>query len=543
MIEFNLPQNINFAISYFEIFLLLLVFSLIFYINYLNKRNKRTVSSRIKNFLDELPFENNPQFLADKILQAICKKFNFTTCSYILTNLNEPIIKNILSEPVPDLYLEDIRNKFMLSLLECGVEKKIETKKFKIVNEGNVDNKQKKVMVDFIHVPILISDVLIGMFCFSSKNYININEIDLLEIYEGVSAKYEGLSKYEEELKEDKNTFEDLINSMNSPVCMIGKNFELIYLNPSLKNLFKLGSEKDFNILDFVSDLPDSLDIEKTLQDIFLNGAQKNFKHINISGHIYDIDIFPVIRNGKIEGASILFQESSAEYKNEKIKQEFEAMLIHELRAPLTVIKTSADLIINRFTELKEAKIKEMLKGVIGSAEGLLGLVGDLLDTSKIEMNKIQLFKEVVTLNSFLDEKVTFFESQINDKGLKLEKDFDKNVQELSIDKNKFTSVINNFMSNAIKYTKDGYIKVQTKLDKDKINIDFIDSGQGIPDETKSRLFNKFVQLENSIKNKSKGTGLGLVVAKGTIEAHGGTVAILDNKPNGTIFRVTLPVV
>jgi len=541
--EINLPGYFYYHFSYLELILIIIVFALIGFSLYLNAKNKRTVSSRIKNFLDELPFENNPQLLADKILTSICKRFNFTVCSYILINQNEPIIKNIISDPVPDLYLEDIRNKFLLSLLESGIERKLETKKFNIINEGKVDNKQKKVLVDFIHVPILINDVMIGMFSFSQKNYISINEYDLLEIFEGISSKYAGLSKYEEELKEDKNTFEDLINSMNSPVCMIGKNFELIYLNPSFQTLFKLGSEKDFNILDFVADVPDSLDIEKTLQDIFLNGTLKNFKHINIAGHIYDIDIFPVLRNGKIEGASILFQESSTEYKNEKIKQEFTAMLIHELRAPLTVIKSSSDLIINRFTELKEAKIKEMLKGIISSAEGLLGLVGDLLDTSKIEMNKIQLFKDVVTLNSFLEEKVGFFESQINDKGLKLERDFDKNIQELSIDQNKFTSVINNFMSNAIKYTKEGSIKIMTKLDNGKINIDFIDTGQGIPDETKAKLFNKFVQLENSIKNKSKGTGLGLVVAKGIVEAHGGTVTILDNQPKGTIFRITLPVV
>ncbi|NBO17451.1 MAG: sensor histidine kinase, partial [Proteobacteria bacterium] len=170
-------------------------------------------------------------------------------------------------------------------------------------------------------------------------------------------------------------------------------------------------------------------------------------------------------------------------------------------------------------------------------------LVGDLLDTSKIEMNKIQLLREVVTLNNFIDEKVSFFESHINDKGLKLEKDFDKNIQEVSIDKNKFISVINNFMSNAIKYTKDGSIKVSTKLIDGKINIDFADTGQGIPDETKSKLFNKFVQLENSIKNKTKGTGLGLVVAKGVIEAHAGNIVILDNTPKGTIFRITIPVV
>lgn len=536
-------QIMNFSLSYLEISLLVTTFSLSIYIRVLQEANKKQVSSRIKNFLDELPFENNPQKLADAILSAVCKKYNFSVCSYLFINLNEPLFKNSINEAVPDLFLDDVKNKLLISIMECGVERKFENKKFNVINEGNLDNKQKKVLTDFIHVPILINDVLIGMFSFGSKNYLSLPEIQVIELFEGIRSKYEGLSRFEEELKEDKNNFEDLINSMVSPVCMLGKNFELIYLNPSFETLFKLSSPKDFNILDFVADVPGALDIERTLQDVFLNNVAKNFKHINIFGHIYDVDIFPVVKNGKVEGASILFQEASTDYKNEQIKQEFTAMLIHELRAPLTVIKSSSDLIINRFSELKESKIKEMLKGIISSAEGLLGLVSDLLDTSKIEMNKIQLMKEVVSFNKFIDEKVTFFESQINDKGLKLEKDFDKNVQEMSIDTGKFTSVINNFMSNAIKYTKEGSIKISTKLEDGNIVLDFADTGQGIPDETKNKLFNKFVQLENSIKNKSKGTGLGLVVAKGIITAHKGDVKILDNKPAGTIFRIILPVV
>ena len=536
-------QIMNFSLSYLEISLLVIIISLSIYTRILQEANKKQVSSRIKNFLDELPFENNPQKLADAILSAVCKKYNFTVCSYLFINLNEPLFKNSINEAVPDLFLDDVKNKLFISIMECGVERKFENKKFNVINEGNLDNKQKKVLTDFIHVPILINDVLIGMFSFGSKNYLSLPEIQVIELFEGIRSNYEGLSRFEEELKEDKNNFEDLINSMVSPVCMLGKNFELIYLNPSFETLFKLSSPKDFNILDFVADVPGALDIERTLQDVFLNNVTKNFKHINIFGHIYDVDIFPVVKNGKVEGASILFQEASTDYKNEQIKQEFTAMLIHELRAPLTVIKSSSDLIINRFSELKESKIKEMLKGIISSAEGLLGLVSDLLDTSKIEMNKIQLMKEVVSFNKFIDEKVTFFESQINDKGLKLEKEFDKNVQEMSIDTGKFTSVINNFMSNAIKYTKEGSIKISTKLEDGNIVLDFADTGQGIPDDTKNKLFNKFVQLENSIKNKSKGTGLGLVVAKGIITAHKGDVKILDNKPAGTIFRIILPVV
>ena len=101
-----------------------------------------------------------------------------------------------------------------------------------------------------------------------------------------------------------------------------------------------------------------------------------------------------------VNDVTILFQEVTSEYQNEKIKQEFTAMLIHELRAPLTVIKSSSDLLIKRYNVLTEAKFKDILSGIKSSTEGLLDLVSDLLDTSKLEMNKLQILKRVSNLNN-----------------------------------------------------------------------------------------------------------------------------------------------
>jgi len=245
---------------------------------------------------------------------------------------------------------------------------------------------------------------------------------------------------------------------------------------------------------------------------------------------------------GKIEGVSILFQEVTSEYQNEKIKQEFTAMLIHELRAPLTVIKSSSDLVIKRLKQLEPKKLNTILKNIYSSADSMLGLVSDLLDTSKLEMNKLQIMKRVSSLNSFVEDKVSFFQNELEAKKIKLTISLDNTIEDYAFDEIKLTQVINNLMSNAIKYTDKGYIKVSTKKLKNEIQIDFEDTGAGVPDEQKSKLFNKFVQLESSIKNKSKGTGLGLVVAKGIVNAHGGDIKVLDNKPHGAIFRIVLPV-
>jgi signal transduction histidine kinase len=471
------------------------------------------------------------------------KNYKFTAYSVMFINSTEVDLGVYLSEKVPDLFIEDIKRKTFESLVESGIPTDIENKKVNLATQGeSLDNKVRKVLTDCFIVPILVNDVLIGAFCFASSDYLKEDKLSILDIYEGVNRRFSDLSKFLESVQEDKDKFEDLINSMKNPVGMLGKNFDLLYINPAFEVLLKLSSPKDFNILDFSKNMPKNLDLEETLQEVLLKSEMRVFKNINYKGFIYDVSFFPVIKLGKVDAVSILFQEVTSEYQNEKIKQEFTAMLIHELRAPLTVIKSSSDLLIKRYNVLTEAKFKDILSGIKSSTEGLLDLVSDLLDTSKLEMNKLQILKRVSNLNTFVQEKASFFVNEMQAKKLKLVISLDNKIEEYAFDDNKFTQVLNNLLSNALKYTEKGSITVSTKKSKEGILIDVADTGVGVPDDQKSKLFNKYMQLESSIKNKSKGTGLGLVVAKGIIEAHGGKIVVLDNKPHGTIFRIILPV-
>jgi signal transduction histidine kinase len=447
-----------------------------------------------------------------------------------------------LKEKVPNVYIDDTKKRIFDSLIEAGIDPAIENKKVNLKKDGfDFDNNSRKALIDSFQVPILVNDVLIGMFCFGSTAYLKNDKMSVLEIYEGVRRKFSDFSKYLGDLQEDKDRFEDLINSMRNPVAMLGRNFELLYINPAFEDLLKLSSKKDFNILDFSKSMPKNLDIEKTLQDVFISSEPRIFKNINYHGFIYDISFFPVVKLSKVIGISILFQEVTSEYQNEKIKQEFTAMLVHELRAPLSVIKSSSDLLLKRHKDIDEKKKKQFLNSIFVSADSMLSLVSDLLDTSKLEMDRLQISKRVSGFNSFLEEKVSFFQNELEAKKIKLIISLDNKLEEYSYDENKFTQVINNLMSNAIKSTEKGYIKVATKVFKDHIQLDFEDTGHGIPDDQKSKLFNKFTQLEESVKNKSRGTGLGLVVVKGIVNAHGGIIKVLDNKPRGAIFRLELP--
>ena len=536
-------SNFSYTFSNLELFLFSILIVLFFYEIYTQLTKKKEVRYFASNFLDELPFENDYKVLSGKIIDRIKKDFSISAYSVLFFNSTEIDFTVYLSEKVPELFIDDIKRKVFEALVESGVDPSIENKKVNLLVQGeSTDAKVRKVLTDNFQVPIIINDVLIGMFCFASSDYIKEQKIGILDIYEGVNRRFLDLSKFLESVKEDKDKFEDLINSMKNPVAMMGKNFDLIYINPAFESLLKLSSAKDFNILDFSKSMPKDLDLEKTLQEVLIQSEPRVFRNINFKGFIYDVSFFPVIRLNKVDAVSVLFQEVTSEYQNEKIKQEFEAMLIHELRAPLTVIKSSSDLLIKRYKDLNETKFKEFLSGIKDSADGLLSLVSDLLDTSKLEMNKLQVIKRVNSLNAFVTEKANFFLNEMEAKKLKLVVSLDNKIGDYAFDENKFTQVINNLLSNAVKYTDKGSITVSTKKSKEGIFIDVADTGVGVPDDQKSKLFNKYVQLESSIRNKSKGTGLGLVVAQGIIKAHGGEIKVIDNKPHGTIFRIVLPV-
>lgn len=536
-------QGYSYDFTYLEVALLtiLIIISFTFLVSRLLKRKELKYFAT--NFLDDLGVENDYKILSGKIIDRVRKEFNFSAYAVLFCNSTEIDFTVYLSEKVPDTFIDDIKKKIFDALIESGINEKVTTKKVNSLISGEgVDAKVNRALIDSFQVPILINDVLIGMFCFASSDYIEEGKLSVIDIYEGVNRKFTDLSKFLESVKEGKDKFEDLINSMKNPVAMIGKDFDLIYINPAFEDLLKLSSEKDFNILDFSKAMPKNLDLEKTLQEVILKFEVRAFKNINFKGSIYDVSFFPVIRVNKVDAVSILFQEVTSEYQNEKIKQEFEAMLIHELRAPLTVIRSSSDLLIKRSDDLTKAKIKDFLQSIKESSETLLDLVSDLLDTSKLEMNKIQILKSTKSLNAFLTEKTNFFENEMESRKIKLVLSLDNKIGDYAFDENKFTQVMNNLLSNALKYTEKGSITVSSKKNKEGIVIEIADTGIGISDEQKGKLFNKYVQLESSIKNKSKGTGLGLVVAEGIIKAHGGEIKILDNKPRGTIFKIILPV-
>lgn len=223
-------------------------------------------------------------------------------------------------------------------------------------------------------------------------------------------------------------------------------------------------------------------------------------------------------------------------------RDDYLAMLVHELRAPLAVIKGAADLIIRDAQALSKEQIETLLGQIKKSSTSLLQIVNDILDVSKIESGKFSIKKVDGDINALLKEVSEYYLSWANEKQIKLNLSLDEKIPQIKFDGERIKQVLNNLLSNALKFTDEyGNITIATHLNDKYVHIAICDSGIGIPDDMKHKLFNKFVQVGTKVQVKEKGTGLGLFIAKGIVETHGGSIWIEDNDPQGTKFVFNLP--
>ncbi|KKT22067.1 MAG: Sensory transduction histidine kinase [Candidatus Nomurabacteria bacterium GW2011_GWF2_43_8] len=184
------------------------------------------------------------------------------------------------------------------------------------------------------------------------------------------------------------------------------------------------------------------------------------------------------------------------------------------------------------------------------SAWDLLKIVNDLLDSAKIESGKFEVVKEDCNIAAVLSQEIGNYKMFTDSKNIDLILDIDDSVPIIRADREKVIQVLNNLLSNAVKFTYKGeithmadrgLIRVGLRVQPKTVQIFVADNGPGIPNEIKKQLFNKFIQARESPISNESGTGLGLVIAKGIVEAHGGKIWVEDNVPKGSVFIFTLP--
>lgn len=248
----------------------------------------------------------------------------------------------------------------------------------------------------------------------------------------------------------------------------------------------------------------------------------------------------PIVMNGNIQGAVSVVRDITRETELEKMKGEFISMASHELRTPLTGIRGALSMIFEgRFGPVPE-NIKETLSDIFKAADRLQNMTNDILSISRMETGEMKFDAEPVQLKSILDEVVTEVQPLLVKKNISFSSDVDENLYILA-DPMKLRQICTNLIGNALKFTDKGSISVSASVNGYYIDILFKDTGIGIEEADKSKLFQKFTQFSSG-STRPAGSGLGLYISKEFAKKMGGDLTLVEStQGSGSTFLLSLP--
>lgn len=227
--------------------------------------------------------------------------------------------------------------------------------------------------------------------------------------------------------------------------------------------------------------------------------------------------------------------------KIDSLKDQFLANTSHELRTPLNGIIGLTESLKDGAAGNLPPRAIENLNMIANSGKRLSHLVNDILDFSKLKNRDLQLAINPVDLHAICNVVLTLSKPLTQDKNLKLQPSIPKDIPLVEADENRLQQILHNLIGNAIKFTREGSVKISATQKDKMVYISVSDTGIGIPKEKRSSIFKSFEQGDGSTIREFGGTGLGLSVSRQLVELHGGTIEVQSEVGKGSVFTFSLP--
>ena len=263
----------------------------------------------------------------------------------------------------------------------------------------------------------------------------------------------------------------------------------------------------------------------------------------NYSGKTLEVSVHPLFSeklDSLAAGKLVTFIDKTDEEVAKKTRAEFVAHVSHELKTPLNVLSMYSEALQDDEDESKEFRV-EAINAIRDEVERLATLINNLLSLTQIEMGGVGIKRQRVRLNELLTDAFDNVSKSGLGKGLHFELDIQKELTPVLIDKGLFRIAINNLLTNAIKYNGNGgLVSLSASETEDAIVIAIKDSGIGIKDDEKDKIFNKFYRSDEESVRKRSGHGLGLPLAQEIIQLHHGNIQVEDAPGGGSIFTIKI---
>lgn len=343
----------------------------------------------------------------------------------------------------------------------------------------------------------------------------------------------------------EKQRSEAIVQSIADGIIVVDSELKIIAINPIAASIANVKSMLATN--NHFLDVFDNRQLYQHLRHTAETGKPPQLESDLLTiereqTQYYKFAITPVISEVEdVIGAILLLQDVTKLKELDNLKSEFVATASHELRTPLTGMSMSLNLLAETTENKLSESESELLDTAVEDVERLRSLVNDLLDLSKIESGKIELYFVDVKVDFLLNKAVSALQIQAQQKEITLAKQSLSKDIKVKVDANKIIWVLTNLIANALRYSEPGSeIKIGATTRNTWVEIFVTDYGAGIPLEYQGKIFDKFVQV--ATEKDVGGSGLGLAICKEMVQAHGGRIWVDSTVGEGSTFTFTVPI-
>ena len=345
----------------------------------------------------------------------------------------------------------------------------------------------------------------------------------------------DNISQFIGKISREKEKKDIILNNMINGLIVIDQHLDIRLLNKAAFQLFFDLSEtnqtlhlSDFPIIfTFANEIMKNADVDP------IEIEHNNGKTILISGYIY---------SDAEEPRGILIAQDITKLKRlESTRQKFVANVSHELKTPITIIRSMFETILASKEKEMDIPVDLLQKGM-RNTDRLNQIIDELLQLSKLETTGGEIEKEKANLNSITENVFQQCQPKANEKNIKLISE--NNDQVLFCNSNLLTQALKNLVENAIKYSSDNttiLIAHELNTNENKVIIQVIDQGPGIEEKHIHKLFQRFYRIDNARSRQMGGTGLGLAIVKHISQSHGGQAYVKSDLGKGSTFTIEIP--
>lgn len=411
-----------------------------------------------------------------------------------------------------------------------------------------------------LRLPMLSGDHLIGMiYVFQAGTYrIGSDAANLLQSFADQAAIAVKNARLYQQVIDEKQRLDAILEQSADGIMILDRQLNITRFNPSLRRMTGMDSANAVGKAHDQVIRWKRLRTELTLETAIANGwPLPGAAPLYVEGDLEQpqgdsislgITYAPLLNNRGVMSNIIANVRDLTRYREEEeLQKTFISVVSHELKTPVSIIKGFAGTLGRRDANWPTEMLEEYTSVIEEEADRLTELIDNLLDASRLQSGTFALeLSRDVDLASMAGTIVKKFESQTDKHRFVL--DFPADFPMVCADERRITQVLNNLVSNAIKYSPEGgSIVISGRVQPEHVTVSVKDEGIGIPEYEKHRIFEKFSRLDNALSRKTEGTGLGLFLTRAIIDAHGGSIwfannnSDIENAKSGTTFTFSIP--